>query len=428
MSGIQYNMKQNKKNNDNKKERSFIDRQNSRYAKRERNGTMGPVQLLGSAAGGVLGAGFGPVGMAAGATIGGAIGKGIGWITGSGDYVTSAGASVPSFSKNESTTITHREYIRDIISGSGSPSVFTIDSLPINPGDSTTFPWLSMIAANYEEYELMGLVFQFKSTSGESVASSNTTLGTVIMATQYDPTKANFESKQEMENYFFSQSTKPSQHCMHAVELKKSQSPVKQLYVRTGKAISDPRWTDFGKFFIATQGIQTSGVNLGELWVTYKVKLLKPRLPQTVGLGGQIASGTINYVGSTSSNLFGPSKPLLGPINASVDANTVYFAINPSSEYLIYIAIAGATSVTGIPTLVLSNLVLKNLLNAGASSTLVSDDAGVSDYKTFTFTVGSTNVGGGDAVGSLQLNNVVVTGAGINAVVIVTQLDDTFGR
>lgn len=420
-------MKQNKKNNDNKKEKSFIDRQNSRYSKRERNGTIGPVQLLGSAAGGVLGAGFGPAGMAAGATIGGAIGKGIGWITGSGDYVTSAGSSVPSFSKNESTTITHREYIRDIISGSGSPSIFSIDSLPINPGDSTTFPWLSMIAANYEEYELMGLVFQFKSTSGESVASANTTLGTVIMATQYDPTKAQFESKQEMENYFFSQSTKPSQSCMHAVELKKSQSPVKQLYVRTGKTISDPRWTDFGKFFIATQGIQTSGVNLGELWVTYKVKLLKPRLPQTVGLGGQIASGTINYEGSTTADLFGSSKPLLGPINASVDKNTLYFNINPSSEYLVYLAVAAATSVTGSPTLVLSNLALKNLLNAGSSNSIVSDVSTVSTYRTYLFTLSSTNVGGGNAVGSIQFSNVILTGAGVNTVVVLTQVDDQFG-
>jgi hypothetical protein len=39
------------------------------------------------------------------------------------------------------------------------------------------FPWLSNIAQNFESYKLRGLVFEFKSMSGDALTSTNTALG-----------------------------------------------------------------------------------------------------------------------------------------------------------------------------------------------------------------------------------------------------------
>ena len=62
-----------------------------------------------------------------------------------------------------------------------SADVFKIDSYLINAANPKTFPWLSQIAANYEQYDIEGMVF-----SADALNSTKTALGTVMMATQYD--------------------------------------------------------------------------------------------------------------------------------------------------------------------------------------------------------------------------------------------------
>jgi len=410
-----------KKKND-KKTKSWTDQRNKQYAKREKNGTAGPMQYLGGVGGTVAGSAFGPAGAAAGFAVGSAIGKGIGYITGSGDYALDNGRSVPSFSKEETTVITHREYIADVISGTGTPSVFTINKLAINPGDPNSFPWLSSIAISYEEYELLGLVYEFVSTSGDSVGSTTTSLGTVILATQYDPTKPAFDTKQGMENYFFSQSAKPSCNIMHAVELKKSQTPVKNLYVRTGPNAGDLRWTDFGNFYIATVGMQAPNVNLGELWVTYKVRLRKPRLPTTVS-GGYIRSSTSFNLSATSAAPFGSGSGFKGNMIITTAGNTLTWQVNPSSVYLVMFKWQAATSVlvTGAGPFV--NCALTSTFENATQPIVQANTSSVATM--WAVTLKTTTTGGGDNFASITLAaNIVGT---CNVVIMVTQLDDQFG-
>jgi hypothetical protein len=65
-------------------------------------------------------------------------------------------------------------------------------------------------------------------------------------------------------------------------------------YVRAGAVPrgQDVKTFDYGNLIIGTNGIQGSAVNLGELWVTYQVKLIAPRLFDNLGL----AIGYFNYV------------------------------------------------------------------------------------------------------------------------------------
>lgn len=221
--------------------------------------------------------------------LGKGIGGVIGRILGSGDYMTNFSSvqnnaltsKVPSFG-GESTIITHREYLKDVISSPtmivGGASAFKIDAFRLNPTNDELFPWLATIAQNFEEYSILGMIFEFKSMSGQSVASTNTALGSVILTTQYDPTKPAFTSKQQMENYFFSQSTVPSNSMLHAIECKSGSAPLRSLYTSGGTSI-DPRFVDYGTTYLATVGLPAASINLGELWVSYKIELKKPRLP-----------------------------------------------------------------------------------------------------------------------------------------------------
>lgn len=61
-----------------------------------------------------------------------------------------------------SICISNREYVGDIFAPSAS-GTFSVTPFPLNPGLEQSFPWLSQLAANYEEYEFIQLVFEFKS-------------------------------------------------------------------------------------------------------------------------------------------------------------------------------------------------------------------------------------------------------------------------
>lgn len=255
----------------------------------------------------------------------------IGKIFGVGDYktnfseVSKASYTMPVPAFGGATIITHREYITDVIS-SATAGAFSISSYNINPGLYESYPWLSSIAENYEEYELLGMVYEFKTMSGNAIGSTNTALGSVILATQYDPTKPVFEDKQEMENYFFAQSCKPAESVMHAVECAKSQTPSKSLYVRTGSTTitgPDLRWNDFGKFSIATVGLQGASVNIGELWVTYRVALRKPRLPSG-GVPTQLNWRGYNTNTSGTDRLGTTTVYDKGSLDCTMSNNTLY--------------------------------------------------------------------------------------------------------
>jgi hypothetical protein len=254
------------------------------------------------------------VGAIAGYAYGGASGAKSGWDRGAhlskafgwGDYsfnqITSGPASMnphqnvhhlSSSTKDLSGDIiySNTEFVRNIYvtgptSGAGTSS-FQLESLPLNPALQTTFPFLSQLAQNFELFEFQGLMFQYKPTSGNYGNSNSNSLGKVVMCTNYDPDAATFANTIVMENYDYACSTLPSSGCVHGVECKPSQRSVNQLYTRTGTSSKDLVFTDLGNFQIATEGIPFGAANqealIGELWVTYTVKLSRAKMEQSTG-------------------------------------------------------------------------------------------------------------------------------------------------
>jgi len=249
----------------------------------------GPFGKAGRWIGGALGQHFaGPGGGKLGAKLGSYLHY-IGKIFGSGDYATSNlgvgsntlvnSSQIPAFVAGKSEVrIQHREYLGDVIS-SATPGAFKITDYAIQPGLALSFPWLAnVVGTSFQQHRINGMVFEYRSMSADSLTSTNTALGTVIMATDYDSTDQRFTSKQQMENTEFGVSCKPSVNIIHAIECARSQTSVSEQYIRyqAPPVNADIRLYDLGRFSIATQGLQGASVNCGELWVSYDISFLKP--------------------------------------------------------------------------------------------------------------------------------------------------------
>lgn len=218
--------------------------------------------------------------------------------------------------------IRHREYIGDVIS-SATSGAFNIQTYPINPGLAQTFPWLSQIAIGFEEYVISGMVFEFRSTASDAIASStNLALGTVGLCTQYDPLNPTFTNMQQLLAYEYAQQCKVSENALHMIECAKNQTPINQLYVRGGlqPANSDIRLYDWGVFSIATSGLQGTNVNIGQIWVSYEVCFLKPKLSTQSILGGGFYNQILS--GVSTSNMFGTTVVAVSPENTLAITNT----------------------------------------------------------------------------------------------------------
>jgi hypothetical protein len=292
-------------------------------------------RAIGMGLGGYLG---GARGAAQGHQLGARFSRWVGW----GDYAGDAGGNqimsgstdVP-ITVNEATDLTgdiylsHREFLGNIqaTGGSGNISPFSVVSYAINPGLTASFPWLSQIAQNFELYELEGLIYEYKPTSGEFGATGTNSLGKIVMATNYDPDALPFTSTVQMENYDYSNACKPSEHMLHGVETAAKQRVTNMLYVRSMVSSKDKVFTDVGNFQIASEGLPiTSGVtaNIGELWVTYRVKLSRAQLygslinqscmcdffqssTHSASPGQKLFDGTVAFV---QSQTWGPSYSL----------------------------------------------------------------------------------------------------------------------
>ncbi|QMW68730.1 capsid protein [Crucivirus-250] len=313
---------------------------------RKRSRWLGPALSAGFGAA-ATSSGYGAFAGAASA-LGGAIGQKFFDITGYGDYNVNKNSllsgTVPSVG-NSSThpdglTISHREYIGDVIT-SATAKTFAISDFDLNVNNPQTWEWLTQIACNYEEWVPEGILFYFKSTSGEAFTSNDASLGTVIMATNYNPYNKPFETKAEMESYEFCTNGPPTNDLIHMIECDPHEGSISTYYVSSVNSsanvgLMDKRFNTLGTFYIATTGFQGTNVNIGELWVTYQVTLLKPKLYESLGLASDSIRAVLSGTLEQDTSLYG-----LWPLtNASHDAviqqRTIPYTIRTPSDSLWY--------------------------------------------------------------------------------------------
>lgn len=302
---------------------------------RKKNTPFGDVgTMVGRSIGGMFG------NSSVGSGIGRWLGTGIGSIFGSGDYqvtgnmpkynVLANGSQIPQFSTGRQTNVVcHREYLGDFNGTAG----FSNNVFALNPGIASTFPWLSTVAANYQEYRFHGLVFEFRSLITDFVTGGAP--GVIVMSTNYNADAPNYVSKQQMENAEYAVSTKPTVNLLHGIECATNQTILPERYVRTGavSANQDLRLYDLGNFQFATQANPIQ--DLGELWVSYCVEFFKPILP--IG-GGLVSSVHFGRTGVAALTPFGTATNVTnGSIQASITSTVFTFAAVPQQNYMLTI-------------------------------------------------------------------------------------------
>lgn len=305
------------------------------------------LRSLGGLGGQLLGGALGN------ATVGGAAGTAVGaqlsrWL-GQGDYAISKNSiikpTVPEMHRSgQSVLIRHREYICEVI---GSQSFTVQRVLPINPGVEETFPWLSGVAAQFQQYKILGMVYHYVPTSG--AISSSQALGSVMLQTTYRATDASPSTKVEMMNEYWAVEGVPSTDIVHGLECDPKENPFSVHYVRSAGvgATDNLLMYDLGKTFLATQGQSTNGVVLGDLWATYEIELIKPVITDSLGLGTRGAR-LINTSGSwtTTTNTF----PSAFTITGSSPTGTITMP-RVLGCYVVTVIAVGATATSSwVPT------------------------------------------------------------------------------
>jgi hypothetical protein len=186
--------------------------------------------------------------------------------------------------KGEATIVNHREYLGDLLTGTGptgGPSVFNITGYPLNPGNSELFPFLAPIAWNFQEYEVRGMLVELKSMCSDYAASLS--LGSMFVAAEYSVLQPAPTDKIQVENLEYACSNKPSNSIIMPIECKRTNTALDSTHLYTavdGEYLGgDARLYDMAAIYIGSYGCPTAVASpIAEIWVTYEIALFKPKL------------------------------------------------------------------------------------------------------------------------------------------------------
>jgi len=179
---------------------------------------------------------------------------------------------------------------------------------------------LSQIAQNFDEYEFVQMIWEYRSTTTDIGASTTGQCGTIIMCTNYNSSAGPFTDKGVMMEYAHAHSCKVTEHMVHGVECDPTKNAMSAiLFTRASPVVTgqDLKTYDLGSFQLAIANSPAAYANLplGELWVEYSCRLRKPKLFASRGLDcdrdmwymSTAVSGTLswaNQFGSATSSVF----------------------------------------------------------------------------------------------------------------------------
>jgi hypothetical protein len=177
-------------------------------------------------------------------------------------------ASIRSGKGRKPTIIKHRELINGNILGS--TTLTKQLTLALNPGNSTTFPWLSKQAIQYEEYHFRRLMFEYVPIV------STATQGDILLVPDYDSSNPPPNSEAEaidhvdatIDSIWKPLSVVLSPRDMHALGPRKYVKPSANVF-------GDIKTFDCGNLHVFTNN-ELSNATIGKLFVHYEVELYTP--------------------------------------------------------------------------------------------------------------------------------------------------------
>lgn len=224
------------------------------------------------------------------------------------------------------------EYLADISGSVG----FATATYPVNPGLSTTFPWLSNIAKNFEKYSVLSLEFYYKRTVSEFATNGQS--GKVMMSFDVDAADAPPVSKQQVEDTFPHSDGMPCENISLRIPPQLMNSEVKTHFIRSGglPGQTDVRLYDVGNFFISTLGCANTSV-IGELRVRYRVRLDTPMLAvaAAVPINNTVSFFHVINQASAATNVTSTVTFAVTDTNGCNVVNTAGTFVLPTGNYLV---------------------------------------------------------------------------------------------
>lgn len=173
-------------------------------------------------------------------------------------------------STSAATTVRHSELVSLINGGFEGIENYTC---PLNPGLSSTFPWLSNMAKNWEMYRFLKLQFEFRPRTG------TTTPGSVVHYIDYDAKDAPPDSYTQAVQMGGAVSGTPyTRTTMTGNPASMQRAARGKKYVRQlGEEVEgDITLYDAGNHQLVTTGAAAAGQSWGELWVHYACEFFNP--------------------------------------------------------------------------------------------------------------------------------------------------------
>lgn len=160
--------------------------------------------------------------------------------------------------------ITHREMIGQIISSSTTLG-FEADSFTINPGKFGTFPWLSTLAVNFDQYIMRKLRFYTLSNQSTTVA------GRVGIGYDVDSTDVPPADRNEFFSLTYHAECAPWDSVVLDIPCDN-----KQRFINS-HTVSDSKLIDVGQVIFMSDSIVATSTALSDVIVEYTVELIDPQ-------------------------------------------------------------------------------------------------------------------------------------------------------
>lgn len=169
-------------------------------------------------------------------------------------------------------TVFHREFIGSVVT-QNTAEFQIVKTLPLNPGLSAAFPWLSATAKNYESYKFNKLQIEYVPTC------PTTTTGKLSMLIDYDALDNPPSNAIQLQNSAGAVSTQLWSPATLTASAEQMNKAYKSKYVRNTNIPQngDLKTYDAGNLYIAVEG-NASSAAVGDVYIRYSVTLLTPQL------------------------------------------------------------------------------------------------------------------------------------------------------
>lgn len=254
--------------------------------------------------------------------------------------------------------IQHREYLFDLAGNKENylptgPEQLAYLSAEITPTNAQVFPWLSKMAKLYEQFQFESLQFEYQPYTGTNNS------GVILMAIDFDPSDDPPTSKTDMLAY--EGAVRSAIWSPSSIVVPKSKLSKIPILFNRGTIFSDSstptkRQTAMGQLYVTSVSCPTAlnNAGIGEIFVSYRVKLLTPQL--TSSYYDQFSSRAITSAtyGNPTSFFYLPG--LTTPVSTMqstipfniVGENTI--SINAAFDSVILLAVKQGVGITDAPT------------------------------------------------------------------------------